>query len=180
VRRSAKRKTSMSVSRRNEWSRRTRAENIAKVRELLSVAPRMKEPENSQAPATDQACALPHPCPCCGGRMFHHRVLRTRLRAQAPAEFTPAGRQDRHIMMTRTAYDRRNSPLVRSRLSAGHAGAYPNLRNQHRSCMRLWRPTHSVGLRSPQSLLLSSTIAMVPRRCSQDLPAPQQASNRHR
>jgi Putative transposase len=48
----------------------TRAENIAKVRELLSVAPPVKQPENSQAPATDQACALPHPCPCCGGRMF--------------------------------------------------------------------------------------------------------------
>jgi hypothetical protein len=28
----------------------TRAENIAEVRELLSVAPRMKQPENSQAP----------------------------------------------------------------------------------------------------------------------------------
>jgi hypothetical protein len=48
----------------------TRAENIAKVRELLSVAPRIQEPESSQAPATDQACALPHPCPCCGSRMF--------------------------------------------------------------------------------------------------------------
>src|SRR5262249_58924103 len=48
----------------------TRAENIAKVRELLSVAPRMHESESSQAPAPDQACALPHPCPCCGGRMF--------------------------------------------------------------------------------------------------------------
>ena len=48
----------------------TRADNIAKLRELLSVAPRVQEPESSQAPAADQACALPHPCPCCGGRMF--------------------------------------------------------------------------------------------------------------
>jgi putative transposase/transposase-like zinc-binding protein len=48
----------------------TRAENIAKVRELLSVAPRMIEPEISQTPAADQACALPCPCPCCGGRML--------------------------------------------------------------------------------------------------------------
>src|SRR5215468_12079609 len=36
-----------------------------------------------------------------------------------------------------------------------------------------------VGLRPPQSLLLSSTIDAT-RRCSQDLPAPRQASNRHR
>ena len=48
----------------------TRAANIAKVRELLSVAPRMQEPESSQAPAADQACASPRPCPCCGGRML--------------------------------------------------------------------------------------------------------------
>src|SRR5262249_61427500 len=48
----------------------TRADNIAKLRVLLSVAPRIQEPESSQAPAPDQACALPHPCPCCGGRMF--------------------------------------------------------------------------------------------------------------
>jgi hypothetical protein len=31
----------------------TRAENIAKVRELLSVTPRMKESKSSQAPAAD-------------------------------------------------------------------------------------------------------------------------------
>ena len=48
----------------------TRADNIAKVRELLSVAPSIQEPENSQTPAADQACALPNPCPCCGGRML--------------------------------------------------------------------------------------------------------------
>ena len=48
----------------------TRADNIAKVRELLSVAPRMKDSEISQTAAADQACALPCPCPCCGGRML--------------------------------------------------------------------------------------------------------------
>jgi hypothetical protein len=36
-----------------------------------------------------------------------------------------------------------------------------------------------VGLRSPQSLLLSSTIDAT-GRCSQDLPGRHQASNRHR
>jgi putative transposase len=46
----------------------TRADNIAKVRELLSVAPPTKDPESSKAAAADQACTLP--CPCCGGRML--------------------------------------------------------------------------------------------------------------
>src|SRR5262249_47639578 len=48
----------------------TRADNIAKLRELLSVAPPIQEPESSQPPAAHQACPLPHPCPCCGGRML--------------------------------------------------------------------------------------------------------------
>ena len=46
----------------------TRADNIAKVRELLSVVPPTKDPESSKAAAADQACTLP--CPCCGGRML--------------------------------------------------------------------------------------------------------------
>jgi hypothetical protein len=46
----------------------TRAVNIAKVRELLSVAPATKEPESSKAATAGQACTLP--CPCCGGRML--------------------------------------------------------------------------------------------------------------
>src|SRR5436190_4040090 len=37
-----------------------RAESIAKARELLAV----------KAPEADQPCALPRPCPCCGGRML--------------------------------------------------------------------------------------------------------------
>ena len=48
----------------------TRADNIAKVRELLSVGPRMQQPESPEAAAADQVCALPRPCPCCGGRML--------------------------------------------------------------------------------------------------------------
>jgi Putative transposase len=45
-----------------------RADNIARVRELLAVAPRATEEAN--AAETDQPCVLPHPCPCCGGRML--------------------------------------------------------------------------------------------------------------
>jgi hypothetical protein len=37
-----------------------RAESIAKARELLAV----------KAPEANQPCALPRPCPCCGGRML--------------------------------------------------------------------------------------------------------------
>ena len=37
-----------------------RAESIAKARELLAV----------KAAEADQSCALPRPCPCCGGRML--------------------------------------------------------------------------------------------------------------
>ena len=37
-----------------------RAESIAKARALLAV----------KAPEANQPCALPRPCPCCGGRML--------------------------------------------------------------------------------------------------------------
>ncbi|HET7154961.1 MAG TPA: IS91 family transposase [Hyphomicrobiaceae bacterium] len=47
-----------------------RADNIARVRELLAMAPRAKEPDELKAAETDQTCVLPHPCPCCGGRML--------------------------------------------------------------------------------------------------------------
>jgi hypothetical protein len=47
-----------------------RADNIARVRELLAMAPRAKEPKEANAAETDQHCVLPHSCPCCGGRML--------------------------------------------------------------------------------------------------------------
>ena len=47
-----------------------RADNIARVRELLAMAPRAKEPEDVKAAETDHPCVLPRPCPCCGGRML--------------------------------------------------------------------------------------------------------------
>ena len=47
-----------------------RADNIARVRELLAMAPRAKDPKEANAAETDQPCVLPHPCPCCGGRML--------------------------------------------------------------------------------------------------------------
>ena len=47
-----------------------RADNIARVRELLAMAPRAKEPEEAKAADTDQPCVHPRPRPCCGGRML--------------------------------------------------------------------------------------------------------------
>jgi len=44
-----------------------RAESIAKARELLAVPPLSNEPNTTKA---DQPCALPRPCPRCGGRML--------------------------------------------------------------------------------------------------------------
>lgn len=47
-----------------------RAANIAKARELLAVPPLSNEPDTAKAADADQPCALPRPCPCCGGRML--------------------------------------------------------------------------------------------------------------
>ena len=45
-----------------------RAENIARARELLAVAPPPPKPEPVK-PGADEPRVLPTPCPCCGGRM---------------------------------------------------------------------------------------------------------------
>jgi hypothetical protein len=47
-----------------------RVANIARARELLSVPPRPKQPDTSEAAALDEPRMLPRPCPCCGGRMI--------------------------------------------------------------------------------------------------------------
>ena len=47
-----------------------RASNIAKARELLAVPPLSNDPDTAKTAEADQPCALPRPCPCCGGRMF--------------------------------------------------------------------------------------------------------------
>ena len=48
----------------------TRAANIARARELLAVPVRSEQPDTPETPAADQPRMLPHPCTCCGGRMF--------------------------------------------------------------------------------------------------------------
>src|SRR5579872_7112092 len=55
-----------------------RANNLARVRQLLGVPPRQSEPCDSDA---DQPHLSPIPCPCCGGRMF---VIETFERGATP------------------------------------------------------------------------------------------------
>jgi hypothetical protein len=47
----------------------SRADNIAKARELLAV-PTPKKKDCAAAADTSEPATLPQPCPCCGGRMI--------------------------------------------------------------------------------------------------------------
>jgi hypothetical protein len=59
----------------------SRAANIARARELLTVPPRPPEPEPCQAATLDEPRALQRPCPCCGGRMI---IIETFARGSEP------------------------------------------------------------------------------------------------
>jgi hypothetical protein len=51
-------------------SSRTKADTIARARELIAAAAPAQSPQSKQEPAGTEATAEPaHPCPCCGGRM---------------------------------------------------------------------------------------------------------------
>ena len=72
-----------------------RANNIAKVRALLSVAPSTKDHEDSKVVPADHACALPHPCPCCGARLLIiERFAPGCEPKHRPSSTSPAGRID--------------------------------------------------------------------------------------
>ena len=92
----------------------TRADNIARARELLAVAPpKMSRPR--PRPTTD-----PPSCPCCGGRMI---VIETFERGATPPQRPTAPRphQDRHIM-TRIEFRKLSScPLLIDRPRRGAA-----------------------------------------------------------
>jgi hypothetical protein len=66
-----------------------RAANIARLRELLSVASPTNKPETSKAAAADQACALPSPCSCCGGRMLIIEFFKPGCEPSHPPSPTP-------------------------------------------------------------------------------------------
>jgi Putative transposase len=47
----------------------SRADNIARARELLSVRTSQTQSADANAANADEPSALAQPCPCCGGRM---------------------------------------------------------------------------------------------------------------
>ena len=55
-----------------------REENLARARELFSIAPTHSEPSNTEA---DEPPMHPLPCPCCGGRMI---IVETFERGSTP------------------------------------------------------------------------------------------------
>ena len=121
-------------------SSRTKAETIARARELIAVAaPRIAAtdeagPGIAGAEATDKPV---HPCPCCGGRMIIIETVRSRLRAAHRPTADAARDQDRHVMMTVAPI----SPVSADRRAAGSLPATtmlgpiaaPALSQAHRS-----------------------------------------------
>ena len=73
----------------------SRADNIARARELLNVPTPQKQTSDAKAANPDQPPALAQPCPCCGGRMIIIETFEPgatpRYRPSAP---TPAIRVD--------------------------------------------------------------------------------------
>jgi hypothetical protein len=63
-----------------------RAENLARVRELLGVPPPLDEPDDADATADELSMSL-LPCPCCGGRMI---IIDTFERGSTPRTRPPS------------------------------------------------------------------------------------------
>src|SRR5712692_6046931 len=60
----------------------SRADNIARARELLNVRPpQQQQISDAEAANADQPPALSLPCPCCGGRMI---IIETFERGSTP------------------------------------------------------------------------------------------------
>jgi hypothetical protein len=58
-----------------------RIDNVARARELLAVPPPPRRPSQDTAPDSSEPKTLPHPCPCCGGRMI---IIETFRRGATP------------------------------------------------------------------------------------------------
>jgi len=59
----------------------SRADNIARARELLAVPKPQSKAADADSTETDEPRVLPHPCPCCGGRMI---IIETFNRGATP------------------------------------------------------------------------------------------------
>jgi putative transposase/transposase-like zinc-binding protein len=64
-----------------------RAENIARARQLLNMPATQSEPGDADSADDGEPQTLPHPCPCCGGRMI---IIETFERGYAP-RYRPTG-----------------------------------------------------------------------------------------
>jgi hypothetical protein len=153
----------------------TRADNIAKVRELLSVAPtkspRARRPRQPIRPAR---CRVPAAVVVCSSS-----------RSSSPVASPSTGLARPRASSGSTHHDAQRTGPKQHRPCVLPASGQP-----HRRLPKCWKSAtdhacdavgqHTpVGLPSPQSLLLSSTIDAT-GRCSQDLPGRHQASNRHK
>jgi putative transposase/transposase-like zinc-binding protein len=59
----------------------SRSENIARARELLAVPTPENKPADAGTASENEPPTLPHPCPCCGGRMI---IIETFKHGSAP------------------------------------------------------------------------------------------------
>jgi len=59
----------------------SRADNIARARQLLAVPKSLSEPVNADATDGNEPPTLSNPCPCCGGRMI---IIETFKRGCSP------------------------------------------------------------------------------------------------
>jgi hypothetical protein len=65
----------------------SRAKNIARVRELLAAPKPQSKAADADSTETDEPRVLPHPCPCCGGRMI---IIETFNRGSSPEYHPPS------------------------------------------------------------------------------------------
>ena len=59
----------------------SRAENIARARQLLNAPPSQTQANDAEGTEPDEPATLAHPCPCCGGRMI---IIETFERGSTP------------------------------------------------------------------------------------------------
>ena len=65
----------------------SRAENIARARQLLNAPPSQTQANDAEGTEPDEPATLAHPCPCCGGRMI---IIETFERGSTP-QHRPTG-----------------------------------------------------------------------------------------
>jgi hypothetical protein len=104
----------------------TRADNIARARELLAVPMLPIEAIKAASTNANEPQTPEHPCPCCGGPHDHHRDLLARLLATVPSDGIRARNQDRHLMSPFTHVPPQSVVTCGFWSSTGYGGARPS------------------------------------------------------